>query len=514
MPAPRKGAAVNPPTGDPQGPGRGASGSETSTCPPGSSPRGRTAVSTPSPEPRPRGSRSPALGAPRVCSGWGPERRTKRAGVRPPRGTLPARQSPRQHRAGRSLAPANTEDTFRSHLNRRRRCKSRAATGERPVGPGTGARGAGGTAGPGDTRKVTAVSPVPRALVVPPASTGVNLPDQARQPQAGHARRRSAQPNAGRRRVRARPLAVPAPPAPPARPRPTPPSWWQWPAPATPRSCPRTEDARLVTAPQRPAPADGTSQGHRAGPGDSGSRAAPSPPGTPWSLDVPVRDPGQQRCAPASCRPAGPPPGSSGAAPAPAPARQQGPRAREAPRRRAPLPPETPPRREPPAAHGPTGESPRLPRSSSFLRISKQRLWPRVLGARPGWPPFPRGGWGRLPRQPGASPPLPTPAGRPRAPHVLPTHSTGHKAHAPALTGSVRAALQPAPSEGRPIVTQGGCPAEATPRGLGSVQAAPPDPSSPSHAPLSAGPAWQLGGPGSLGPVPRAGKARGRKSGR
>lgn len=48
--------------------------------------------------------------------------------------------------------------------------------------------GAGGTAGPGDTRKVMAVSPVPRALVVPPASTGVNLPDQARQPQAGHAR--------------------------------------------------------------------------------------------------------------------------------------------------------------------------------------------------------------------------------------------------------------------------------------------------------------------------------------
>lgn len=226
----------------------------------------------------------------------------------------------------------------------------------------------------------------------------------------------------------------------------------------------------------------------------------------------PVRDPGQQRCAPASCRPVGPPPGSSGAASAPA--RQQGPRAREAPRRRAPLPPETPPRREPPAAHGPTGESPRLPRSSSFLRISKQRLWPRALGARPGWPPFPRGGWGRLPRQPGASPPLPTPAGRPRAPHVLPTHSTGHKAHAPALMGSVRAALQPAPSEGRPIVTQGGCPVEATPRGLGSVQAAPPDPSSPSHAPLRAGPAWQLGGPGSLGPVPQAGKARGRKSGR
>lgn len=172
----------------------------------------------------------------------------------------------------------------------------------------------------------------------------------------------------------------------------------------------------------------------------------------------PVRDPGQQRCAPASCRPAGPPPGSSGAAPAPAPARQQGPRAREAPRRRAPLPPETPPRREPPAAHGPTGESPRLPRSSSFLRISKQRLWPRVLGARPGWPPFPRGGWGRLPRQPGASPPLPTPAGRPRAPHVLPTHSTGHKAHGPRTDG-LRAGCSPASAlRGPPHRNPGGLP--------------------------------------------------------
>lgn len=480
MPAPRKGAAVSPPTGDPQGPGRGASGSETSTCPPGSSPRGRTAVSTPSPEPRPRGSRSPALGAPRVCFGWGPERRTKRAGVRPPRGTLPARQSPRQHRAGRSLArgrPQPRPGKHRGHLpvslKQTQKMQTTGSDGREAGGgwdggagrgghcrarghaPGTGVQGAGGTAGPGDTRKVMAVSPVPRALVVPPASTGVNLPDQARQPQAGHARRRSAQPhpNAGRRRVRARPLAVPAPPA---RPRPTPPSWWQWPAPATPRSCPRTEDARLVTAPQRPAPADGTSQGHRAGPGDSGSRAAPSPPGTPWSLDVPVRDPGQQRCAPASCRPAGPPPGSSGAASAPA--RQQGPRAREAPRRRAPLPPETPPRREPPAAHGPTGESPRLPRSSSFLRISKQRLWPRVLGARPGWPPFPRGGWGRLPRQPGASPPLPTPAGRPRAPHVLPTHSTGHKAHGPRTDG-LRAGCSPASAlRGPPHRNPGGLP--------------------------------------------------------
>lgn len=512
MPAPRKGAAVNPPTGDPQGPGRGASGSETSTCPPGSSPRGRTAVSTPSPEPRPRGSRSPALGAPRVCFGWGPERRTKRAGVRPPRGTLPARQSPRQHRAGRSLALANTEDTFRSHLNRRRRCKSRAATGERPVGPGTGARGAlrgPGTrawdrgAGRGRHRGARGHAQGDGRVPCPEGAGGSASVDGCQPTRPGPAATGRSCPvmplsAAPERRPPARPSEASGGACSPARPRPTPPSWWQWPAPATPWSCPRTEDARLVTAPQRPAPADGTSQGHRAGPGDSGSRAAPSPPGTPWSLDVPVRDSGQQRCAPASCRPAGPPPGSSGAAPAPA--RRQGPRAREAPRRRAPLPPETPPRREPPAAHGPTGESPRLPRSSSFLRISKQRLWPRALGARPAslGPPHP-------------SPP---PRAGPGPPTSCPRIPQATRPTAPALTGSVRAALQPAPSEGRPIVTQGGCPVEATPRGLGSVQAAPPDPSSPSHAPLRAGPAWQLGGPGSLGTVPRAGKARGRKSGR
>lgn len=191
-------------------------------------------------------------------------------------------------------------------------------------------------------------------------------------------------------------------------------------------------------------------------------RATPSPPGTPWTLNVLVRDTGKQEPEARGCG-CGAPCGSSGA---PSPPQQKGQGAREAPRggRDTPRPAAPAPRRpQPPAevcrlCHFPPPENQCM---AALAKCAGCLPGPATISKKPLGAGCPAGlGHPHARTRPGAGPPRPSPPppGGPSAPHVLPTHSTGNKAHGPHTDGL----SNQCPQRAVPIVTQGGCQVEAT----------------------------------------------------